>query len=168
MYNFWATVFALCYRTVVLSVCLSVCLSDSLSVCEVGVLWPNGYMDQDETWRGGRPRPHCVRWRPSPPPKKKEDTALQFSALCLLHVCLVIVPRPHCVRWAPSSPKRHSRPSPNFRPMSVVAKRLHGSRCHLVWTQVLSRVKWCQMGTQLPTQKGAYVAVKSSRSLSHP
>jgi len=29
----------------VLSVCLSVC-----PVCDVGVLCPNGYMDQDETW----------------------------------------------------------------------------------------------------------------------
>jgi len=50
--------FALCYRTVVLSVC---------AVCDVGVLWPNGWMDQDETWHGGRPRPRpqCVRWRPS-------------------------------------------------------------------------------------------------------
>ena len=39
--------FALCYRSVV---CLCV-----LSVCNVGVLWPNGWMDQDETWHGGRP-----------------------------------------------------------------------------------------------------------------
>ena len=32
-------------------------------VCDVGVLWPNGWMDQDETWHGGRSRhrPHCVR-----------------------------------------------------------------------------------------------------------
>jgi len=29
--------------------CLSVCLS-YLSVCNVGVLWPNGWMDQDATW----------------------------------------------------------------------------------------------------------------------
>jgi len=40
-------------------------LSDScLSVCPVcdGVLWPNGWMNQDESWHGGgpRPRPHCV------------------------------------------------------------------------------------------------------------
>jgi len=28
-----------------------------LSVCNVGVLWPNGWMDQDETWHAGRPRP---------------------------------------------------------------------------------------------------------------
>ena len=27
-----------------------------LSVCDVGVLWPNGSMDQDDTWRAGRPR----------------------------------------------------------------------------------------------------------------
>ena len=27
------------------------------------LLWPNGCMDQDATWYGGRPRPwpHCVR-----------------------------------------------------------------------------------------------------------
>jgi len=38
----------------------------SCPVCDVGVLWPNGWRDQDETWHGGRPRPrpHCVRWGP--------------------------------------------------------------------------------------------------------
>jgi len=25
-----------------------------LSVCNVGVLWPNGWMDQDATWYGGK------------------------------------------------------------------------------------------------------------------
>ena len=69
--------------------CLSV-----LSVCIVDVLWPNGWMGQDETWRGGRPRP----W-------------------------------PHGVRSSSSSPKG-SQP-PNFHPMSVVAKRLDGSRMPL-------------------------------------
>jgi len=58
--SFWATV----CKTVrpKLSVrCLSV-----LSVCNVGVLWPNGWTDQDETWLAGRPRPwpHCVSWGP--------------------------------------------------------------------------------------------------------
>ena len=46
-----------------LSVRLSVCLSvlSCLSLCDVGVLWPNGWMDQDEAWHAGRPRPqpHC-------------------------------------------------------------------------------------------------------------
>ena len=38
------------------------------SVCNVGVLWPNGSIDQDATWyRGilGSGSPHCVRWGPS-------------------------------------------------------------------------------------------------------
>jgi len=83
--------FALCYRTVVLSVC------PVLTVCDIGVLWPNGWMDQNETWHGGRPRP-----------------------------------RPHCVRWGPSSPPQKGQ-TPNFRPMSAVAKWVDGLRCHLVW-----------------------------------
>jgi len=39
-----------------------------LSVCNDRVgLWPNGWMDQDTTWYGGRPRPrpHCVRRGPT-------------------------------------------------------------------------------------------------------
>ena len=44
-------------------------------------------------------------------------------------------PRRHCVRWAPSfrSPKRGRSPLTNFWPMSIVAKRLVGSRWHLAW-----------------------------------
>ena len=51
------------YGTVVLSV---------LTVCNVGVLWPNGWMDQDSTWYGDRPRPRrqCVRWEPSSPTER--------------------------------------------------------------------------------------------------
>jgi len=43
---------------------LSVCpVLSVLSVCEVGVLWPNGLTYQDATWQEGRARPrrHCVR-----------------------------------------------------------------------------------------------------------
>ena len=62
-------------RTVVLSL---------LPVSDIGVLWPNGWMDQGETWHEGRPRPwpHCVMWGPSSPPKKWGHNP-QFSA----HVC---------------------------------------------------------------------------------
>ena len=64
---------ALCYHTIVLS---------CLSVYDVGVLWPNGCMDQDDTWGGGRPqpRPLCARWEPSSPQKGHSP---QFAA----HVC---------------------------------------------------------------------------------
>ena len=35
------------------------------------LLWPNGWMDQDGTWHGGRPwsSPHCARWGHSSPPQ---------------------------------------------------------------------------------------------------
>ena len=41
--------------------CMSVCVSVRLS-CNVGVLWPNGWMHQDDTWYVGmtRHRPHFV------------------------------------------------------------------------------------------------------------
>jgi len=77
--RFWATVCKtvlpmLSDRCPVLSV-----LSACMSVCNVGVLWPNDWTDQDETWHAGRPRPrsHCVTWVPSSPSQR--DTAPQFS-----------------------------------------------------------------------------------------
>jgi len=92
--------FALCYRTLVCPV-LSV-----LSVCDVGVFWPNGWTDQDETWKAGRPwpRPHCVKWDPAPPPppkKKRASTAPYFGPrlLCQTAGCIWIplgTSRRHC------------------------------------------------------------------------
>ena len=66
MLNFWATV-CKTVRPMLSHRCLS-CLS-VLSVCDIGALWPNGLMDQDETWHGGRPRPqpHCIKWGPTSP-----------------------------------------------------------------------------------------------------
>ena len=59
----WVTVVkwsGLCYRT---TVCWSIC-----PVCNIGVFVPNGWMDLDEMWHGGRPwpRPHCITWGSSP------------------------------------------------------------------------------------------------------
>jgi len=80
--------FALCYQTVVCLSCpvcpvLSVCMS-VLSVCDVVVLCPNGWMDQDATWYGDRPRPgpHCVRWDPDTP--KRGHSSPPFFGPCLL------------------------------------------------------------------------------------
>ena len=41
----------------------------SLPIFGPRLLWPNGWMDQDATCYGGRPRPtrHCVRWEPNSP-----------------------------------------------------------------------------------------------------
>jgi len=133
--------FALCYRTVVLSVC-PVCLS----VCNVRALWPNGWTDQDETWHAGMPRPwpHCVRGgRPSSTSPKGAEPPIFGPYLLWPNGCMDQVatsygarpqPRGLCVTWGPSPlPKRGQSPLPNFRPISIVAKRLDASRCHLVW-----------------------------------
>jgi len=75
-------------------------LPKKLSPC---LLWPNGWMDQDSTWHGGRPQPRrlCVRWGPSPLLKKGAEIPPQFSAI------------------------------------SIVAKRLNGSRWNLAWRWAL-------------------------------
>jgi len=112
--------------------CLSVC--PVCPVCDVGVLWPNGWMDQDETCHAGRPRrwPRSFRWGPNTPPPKGHSP--QFSA----HVCCDQTPE-----WIkmplgtkvglgpgnivldadPVSPSTGYNPFPNFRSMSIVAKR---------------------------------------------
>jgi len=50
------------------------------------MLWPNGWMDQDATWYGGRPlrRPHCVRWKPSSPSKRHSSPLARIFGPCLL------------------------------------------------------------------------------------
>jgi len=45
---------------------------------------------------------------------------------------------------------------PNFRPTSIVAKRLHGSRWHLVRRQASAYATLCSMRTQLPPEKRAH------------
>jgi len=130
LHHFWATV-----CTVVLTVL------SCLSVCDVGALWPNG-------WRAGRPRPRriCVRWGPrSTLPKKGGEALPPIFGPCLLWQNSWMDqdgtwygdrPQPGrlCVRWGPSypPPKKGRSPLPNFRPISIVAKRLDASRCHLV------------------------------------
>jgi len=71
---FWTTVCKTVHPYVIRCLYCPVCLSVCLSVCNIGVLWPNGWTDQHETWHGGRPRlrRYCVRWGPStrsPSPK---------------------------------------------------------------------------------------------------
>jgi len=116
--------FALCYRTVVLSVCLS--------VCDVGALWPNGWMDQDETWQAGRyrPWPHSVRWGPSLLPQKgRSPTQFSVHVYCGQTAASFCMdqdatwyggrPRPtqRCVRCGPSYPQKKGTPNPpNFGP----------------------------------------------------
>ena len=110
------------------------------------LLRPNGCMDQDLTWYGARlqPRRLCVRWGPrSPLAKRGGGRAPKFSAhvycgqtagwmkLVLGTTEVGLSPGDFVLDEDPVPfPKRGRSPLPNFRPISVVAKRLHASKCH--------------------------------------
>jgi len=121
--------FTLCYRTVVCPVCLS--------VCDVGLLSPNGWMDEDETWHGGRTRPwpHCVRWGLSFSPKGHIPPFQILAHVCCgqtagwikmpLGTAVGLGPDDIVLDGDPAVPKMgHS--TPTFWPMSVVAKQQVG------------------------------------------
>ena len=55
---FWATICKI-VRPMLSDHCMS-CLSVCLSVCDIGALRLNGWMDQDETGYEGRPRPSHI------------------------------------------------------------------------------------------------------------
>jgi len=84
------------------------------------LLWPNGWMYQDATWYGGRPRTtrHCVGCGPSSPQKKGTPTPTQFLAhvYCGQMAGWMKRPlgrprlRPHCTRPGPSSRERGTAP----------------------------------------------------------
>jgi len=62
------------------------CLS-ALSVCDVDVLWPYCWMDQDATWYGGRPGPtsgHIVLDGDPAPPHKGTQQPFPLFGPCLL------------------------------------------------------------------------------------
>jgi len=114
------------------------------------LLWPNGWMDQDATWYGGRPRPrqHCVRWGPASSLKGTQPFP-QFLA----HVCCgqtagwIMMPLGTEVDLGPGHilfdgdpappPKRGTAAlsSPLWL-MSIVAKRLpiSANAEHLLWS----------------------------------
>jgi len=124
------------------------------------LLRPNGCMDQDVTWYGvrSRPRRYCVRWgsrSPSPkgggggvPPAKFSAHVYCGQTAGWMKLVLGIE-----VGLSPL-PKRGGAPSPNFRPICIVAKRLHASK--ITWYGARARprrlcVRW---GPRSPSQKG--------------
>jgi len=108
------------------------------------LLWPNGWMHPDATWYGCRPQPRqlCVRWGPSLPPLKAVGG--QFSAridcgqtTAWIKMAFVIEvglcgPGHIVLDGDPAPLPKRGRAPQNFRPISIVAKRLDTSRCHLV------------------------------------
>jgi len=107
-----------------------------MSVCNVGVFWPNCWMDQDATWFGGRPRhrTQCVRWRPSCPLRKGHSSPpphfsvhvycgkrLDGSGYHLIRGGPR--PRQHVLDGQPAPPRKGAQQSSTFRSMFIVAKR---------------------------------------------
>jgi len=78
-----------CFFFFLLGLPYATVLSSFLSVGNVGLLWPNSWVDEDATWHGGipRPRPHCVWWglgtQLSPPTERGIATPPLFDG-CLL------------------------------------------------------------------------------------
>ena len=58
------------------------CLSGCLPVCNICVLWPNGWMDQDETWHAGYlglgPGHTVLDRDPAPLPRKGHSPLFQI------------------------------------------------------------------------------------------
>jgi len=128
------------------------CLSCPL--CNVDVLWPNGWTDQDETWHAGRPRPdHIVRWGPSSPLSQRGAEPPIFGPYLLwpngsMDPAAIWYggrtrPRRLCVRWGPTSRSPKRGLLANFWPMSIVAKRLDGSRWHFALRWALVQATPC-------------------------
>ena len=105
---------------------------------------------------------------PAPPPQKGGGAPTQFSAhvYCGQTAAWIKMPLGTEVGFGangivldgdpvPPSPKREHNPLANFRPMSIVAKLLDGSRWHLAGRWALIQATLCYMGTQLLSpQKG--------------
>jgi len=118
-------------------------LSDRCPVCPVpsvfdgGVLWPNGWMDRDETWRAGRrlPWPHCVRWDTASPSLNGHSPPILAHICCgqkagwikmSLGMEIGLSPGNFVLDGDPAPPPQKEGGAPNFWPMSIVARRLDG------------------------------------------
>ena len=91
---------------------LSVC-----PFCDVGVMWPNGWMDQDETRYACRPRPwpHCVRWGPSSPSHKGHSPSIFGPYLLWPNGWWIKMPLNREVGLSPSDILLDGDPAPPFQ-----------------------------------------------------
>ena len=130
------------------------------------LLWLNGLMDQDATWYGGRPwpRPHCVRWAPSSPQKKKKR---RHSPLPIFGPRLLRPnswmdqdatwyegkppPRPYFVRWG-QAPSKNGAPIfgprllwPNGRPFQLLLALVLLGYC-ISQSSKRAHIKWIIIG----------------------
>ena len=132
--------FALSYRTIVMYICPVLSCLSCLSVCDVIVLWPNDWMDQDEAWHGGKPRPglHCVRWGTSPPGQfsahVRSGQTAGWTKMPLGSMEAGLGPDNIVSDGDPAPlPKQRVHSILNFLPM-YCRQTAGWIRCHLVWS----------------------------------
>ena len=113
------------------------------------LLWANGCMDQDVTWYGGRrpPGDFVLHGDPAPPPQKGGGAKFSAHVYCgqtagwmklVLGMEVGLSPGDFVLDGdsVPFPQQGAGRsPLPNFRPIFIVAKRLHASKCHLASAQ---------------------------------
>jgi len=131
-------------------------------VCNAGVLWPKGWMDQDETWHAGRPQPGRIVLGGDPAHPHAKGHRHQF----LVHICcgqmagcikmpvgmeVSLGPGAFVFDGDPAHPCKRAEP-PNFRPMFIVAKRL-GCTWHEGGPR--SRPHCARWGPSSPHENGA-------------
>ena len=137
---FWATV-CKAVRPMLSDRCLS---RLSVTWCIVAKRQTVGWIKMKLGMQVGLGPGHIVLDRDPAPPYRNGHSPQFWAHICCGQMAgwikmplgrKVRSPRPkrYRVRWGPSSfPPKEAQPH-NFRPMTIVAKRLDGSRCHLVW-----------------------------------
>jgi len=119
------------------------------------LLRPNGWMHEDVTWYGDRPHPRGLVFVGDPASLPKRGRSPQFSAhiYCGQTAAWIMMPLGTEAGLGPDDivldgdpalpPQKGASPLPYFRPMSIVAKRLDGSRWHLAWRWALVHATMC-------------------------
>ena len=124
-------------------------------------------MDQDGTWYGGRPRSRrlCVRWEPNYPQNRGHthhhpglahvycgQTAGWMKTPLGAEVDLD--PGQSLLDADPAPPAQKGDKAPNFRPVSIVPKRLDWSRCPWYGGRPRPRPHCARWGPSSPSHKG--------------
>jgi len=122
------------------------------------LLWRNVCVYQDAIWYGGRPQPrqHCVKWGHSCPSPKGAQPQFSSNVRCgqtagwtkmPLGMEVGLAQATSCSMETQFPPEKGAQPPPNpppnFWPMPIVAKWLHGSRCHMVHRKTSAEATVC-------------------------
>jgi len=115
-----------------------------------------------------RPGDFVLDRDPVPFPQKRAEPPSQFSAhfyrgqtaRCIkmpLGMDLGLSPGDFVLHGDPVFPphQRGRSPPPNFRPISIVTKRLDASRCHWLWRQASAQAVCVRWGPSPPPKRGA-------------